>query len=79
MPGDLIFFHDLIQKNGAWKMVSTAGVWTQDLSVMSLLPYHKTTATPWIQSIFIFCELERHSLLIIIFWTMQQKKSKMFK
>ncbi len=28
----------LIQMNGAWKMVSTVGVWTQDLSVMSLLP-----------------------------------------
>ena len=28
----------LIQINGAWKMGSTAGAWTHDLSVMSLLP-----------------------------------------
>jgi hypothetical protein len=33
-----IFFQALIQMNGAWKMVSILGVWTQDLSVMSLLP-----------------------------------------
>ncbi len=31
-------FQALIQMNGARKMVSIVGVWTQDLSVMSLLP-----------------------------------------
>jgi len=31
-------FQALIQMNGAWKMVSVVGAWTQDLSVMSLLP-----------------------------------------
>ncbi len=39
----LDFFHNflfqaLIQMNGAWKMVSIVGDWTQDLSVLSLLP-----------------------------------------
>ncbi len=33
-----LLFHDLIQMNGAWKIVSTVGVLTQALSVLNLLP-----------------------------------------
>ena len=33
-----VLFQAFIQMIGAWKMASIAGVWTQDLLVMSLLP-----------------------------------------
>jgi len=34
-----VMFQALIQMNGAWQMISIVCIWTQDLSVMSLLPF----------------------------------------